>query len=75
MSAFVIDAFEFCRSNGYREGTTPVAEMTRLAAECADPSGTRRVYEPLAEELQAQIVRFRDAAPAARPDGLNAVAA
>jgi uncharacterized protein len=39
MSAFVIDAFEFCRNNGYREGVTPVAEMTRLAAEAADPSG------------------------------------
>jgi uncharacterized protein len=39
MSAFVIDAFEFCRSNGYREGVTPVADMPRLAAECADPSG------------------------------------
>ncbi len=40
MSAFVIDAFEFCRNNGYREGTTPVADMLRLAADCADPSGT-----------------------------------
>jgi uncharacterized protein len=40
MSAFVIDAFEFCRNNGRREGVTPVAEMTRLAAECADPSGS-----------------------------------
>jgi uncharacterized protein len=39
MSAFVIDAFEFCRNNGYKEGVTPVAEMPRLAAECADPSG------------------------------------
>ena len=39
MSAFVIDAFEFCRNNGRREGTTPVAEMKRLAADCADPSG------------------------------------
>jgi uncharacterized protein len=39
MSAFVIDAFEFCRSNGYREGVTPVAEMTRLVADCADSSG------------------------------------
>jgi uncharacterized protein len=39
MSAFVIDAFEFCRNNGYREGVTPVAEMPRLAADCADPSG------------------------------------
>jgi uncharacterized protein len=42
MSAFVIDAFEFCRADGYREGTTPVAEMTRLAADCADTSGTIR---------------------------------
>ena len=40
MSAFVIDAFDFCRNNGYREGVTPVAEMTRLAADCADSSGT-----------------------------------
>ncbi len=39
MSAFVIDAFEFCRNSGHREGTTPVAEMTRLAADCADKSG------------------------------------
>jgi len=39
MSAFVIDAFEFCRNGGHREGTTPVAEMTRLAADCADNSG------------------------------------
>ncbi|MFL6674899.1 MAG: YceD family protein [Massilia sp.] len=42
MSAFVIDAFEFCRNNGYREGVTPVAEMPRLAADCADPSGEIR---------------------------------
>ena len=42
MSAFVIDAFEFCRSSGYREGVTPVAEMTRLAADCADRSGEIR---------------------------------
>lgn len=42
MSAFVIDAFEFCRNNGYRDGVTPVAEMTRLAADCADPSGDIR---------------------------------
>ncbi len=39
MSAFVIDAFEFCRNNGHREGVTPVAEMKRLAADCADASG------------------------------------
>lgn len=39
MSAFVIDAFEFCRSGGYREGVTPVTEMNRLAADCANNSG------------------------------------
>jgi uncharacterized protein len=42
MSAFVIDAFEFCRNNGHREGVTPVAEMPRLAADCADSSGEIR---------------------------------
>lgn len=42
MSAFVIDAFEFCRNNGHREGVTPVAEMPRLAADCADASGEIR---------------------------------
>ena len=40
MNAFVIDAFEFSRSNGSREGVTPVAEMTRLAKDCADASGS-----------------------------------
>jgi uncharacterized protein len=40
MNAFVIDAFEFCRSNGSREGVLPVAEMTRLTKDCADTSGT-----------------------------------
>jgi uncharacterized protein len=39
MSAFVIDAFEFCRSNGHREGVTPVSEMSRLSLDCADQSG------------------------------------
>ena len=39
MSAFVIDAFEFSRSNGHRDGVTPVAEMSRLSKECADQSG------------------------------------
>ena len=39
MSAFVIDAFEFCRQRGVREGVLPVAQLTRLAADCADPSG------------------------------------
>lgn len=40
MNAFVIDAFDFCRTKASRAGQTPVAEMTRLAKECADPSGT-----------------------------------
>ncbi|MBA5608363.1 DUF177 domain-containing protein [Duganella sp. FT3S] len=40
MSAVVIDAFEFCRTNGISEGVTPVAEMTRLTKDCADQSGT-----------------------------------
>ena len=40
MSAFVIDAFEFSRSNGLREGATPVAEMQRLTSDLADNSGT-----------------------------------
>ncbi|MCG2583374.1 DUF177 domain-containing protein [Massilia sp. TS11] len=39
MSAFVIDAFEFCRNNGRREGLTPLADMTRLSKECVDTAG------------------------------------
>ena len=39
MSAFVIDAFEFSRSNGQRDGVTQVATMSRLNKECADQSG------------------------------------
>jgi uncharacterized protein len=39
MNAFVIDAFEFCRSNGSQQGERPVAEMTRLTKDCADNSG------------------------------------
>lgn len=39
MSAFVVDAFDFCRSNSSREGVLPVAEMTRLTKDCADTSG------------------------------------
>jgi uncharacterized protein len=42
MSAFVIDAFEFCRNHGVREGMTPVVDMPRLAADCADRSGEIR---------------------------------
>jgi uncharacterized protein len=40
MNAFVIDAFEFCRINGRREGVKPVAEMPRLTKDCADASGS-----------------------------------
>src|SRR4051812_33436284 len=40
MNAIVIDAFDFCRSNGSKQGVTPVAEMTRLTRDCADTSGT-----------------------------------
>ena len=39
MNAFVIDAFDFSRINGSREGVTPVAEMPRFASDCADTSG------------------------------------
>lgn len=39
MNAFVIDAFEFSRTNGEREGVAPVAQLTRLASDCADNSG------------------------------------
>ncbi|WP_426193369.1 YceD family protein [Massilia sp. DWR3-1-1] len=39
MSAFVIDAFDFGRSNGHRDGMLPVAQMTRLGKDCADDSG------------------------------------
>jgi uncharacterized protein len=39
MSALVIDAFEFCRSNGHRDGVMPVAQMSRLSKDCADQSG------------------------------------
>lgn len=42
MSAFVIDAFEFCKNDGHREGSTPLVEMTRLAAESTDKSGDIR---------------------------------
>ncbi|KAF3997949.1 YceD family protein [Glaciimonas immobilis] len=40
MSAFVIDAFEFSRLKERREGAMPVTDLTRLAEELADPSGT-----------------------------------
>lgn len=40
MNALVIDAFEFCRTSSIREGVTPVAQLERLARDCADPSGS-----------------------------------
>jgi uncharacterized protein len=40
VTAHVIDAFEFCRTGGTREGETPVVEMERLARDCASPDGT-----------------------------------
>lgn len=39
MTALVIDAFEFCRTNSTRDGVTPVVEMERFARDCADTSG------------------------------------
>jgi uncharacterized protein len=39
MTALVIDAFEFCRTSSTREGVTPVAQMERLARDCAAPVG------------------------------------
>ena len=39
MSAYVIDAFEFCRTNGRREGSIAVAMLARLGRDCADQSG------------------------------------
>lgn len=42
MSAFIIDAFEFCKSDGFREGSTPLVEMTRLAAESSEKGGDIR---------------------------------
>ncbi|WP_338764458.1 DUF177 domain-containing protein [Massilia sp. METH4] len=35
----LIDAFEFCRTGSTREGVTPVAEMERLARDCASQEG------------------------------------
>ena len=39
MSAFVIDAFEFCRHGSRPQGVTPVADMARLKSDLADGSG------------------------------------
>ena len=40
MKASLIDIFEFCRLKEWREGDVAVAELTRLADEAADESGT-----------------------------------
>jgi uncharacterized protein len=42
MSAFVIDAFEFCRIKERREGEIAVADLPRLAEESVDRFGTIR---------------------------------
>lgn len=42
MTAFVIDAFDFCRLGERREGEIAVADMPRLAAECTSSSGILR---------------------------------
>ena len=42
MNAFVIDAFEFCRHKESRQGEMAVADLARLAGECADKSGVVR---------------------------------
>jgi uncharacterized protein len=42
MSAFAIDAFEFCRLKERRSGEIATAEMPRLAAESADAAGVLR---------------------------------
>ena len=65
MSAFIIDAFEFCKSDGFREGSTPLVEMTRLAAESTDKSGdirwaldggqTRQGYPSLTVSVAGQV--------------------
>ncbi len=42
MNAYVLDAFEFCRQNQVREETVAVAELSRVAEDCADDSGEVR---------------------------------
>jgi uncharacterized protein len=39
MSAFAIDAFEFCRLKERRSGEITIADMPRLVAECTDSAG------------------------------------
>jgi uncharacterized protein len=40
MKAFAIDAFDFGRLKEQREGELPLAELPRLAQECADAQGS-----------------------------------
>jgi uncharacterized protein len=42
MSAFVIDAFEFCRLQERAEGELPVVDLARLANEAVDRGGVLR---------------------------------
>lgn len=42
MSRFIIDAFEFCRLRDRQAGEIPVTELSRLAGELVDRSGTLR---------------------------------
>lgn len=42
MSAFVIDAFEFCRAKEHLEGEIAVADLARLCEDTADNSGVIR---------------------------------
>jgi uncharacterized protein len=39
MNAYVLDAFEFCRQGQAREETVLVADLGRVAEDCADDSG------------------------------------
>ena len=65
MSAFIIDAFEFCKSDGFREGSTPLVEMTRLAEESSEKGGdirwtmqggqTRHGYPSLTLEVAGHV--------------------
>lgn len=40
MKALVIDAFEFCRLNEHRAGESAISDLTRLAEETANKSGS-----------------------------------
>jgi uncharacterized protein len=42
MNAFVIDGFDFCRRNEYREGELAIQDLARLAGELVSKSGSLR---------------------------------